>query len=250
MPKVKKIPVLREKKVRRRSNAKLLLLLFVFFIMIFIFLFFNSSFSRIESIEINGNVFLTDEEIEKVTQIQREEQFFAFSSYQIEQRVQEIQLIETVEVIKKFPGQVIINVKEYDEVAYKISEEGSIQAVLANGSSVHLINHPIVDKPVLTNWDPTDSVFVSLSQVLSTIPQPLLNDISEIKPDPSASYPDKIKLYTRSFFEITTTVSYLTDKVNYIDEIIFDLQKRGINSGEIIMLEADSHIPFNLGKVD
>lgn len=246
MPKVKKLPVIREKKVRRRSSGKLLLLLFVFFIMIFIFLFFNSSFSRIESIEIKGNIYSTNEEIEQFAQIKREEQFFAFSSHQIEQRVQEIQLIETVEVMKKFPGQVIINVKEYDEVAYKISEAGSIQAVLANGSSVNLMDNPIVDKPILTGWDSTDLVFVSLSQVLSTIPQTLLNDISEIKPDPSASYPDKIKLYTRSFFEITTTVSYLTDKVNYIDEIIFDLQKRGITSGEIILLEADSHIPFKV----
>ena len=67
----------------------------------------------------------------------------------------------------------------------------------------------------------------------------MISDISEILPSPTPSFPDRIKLYTRSKFEVITAVSLLRDKVEYLNQVI-EMEQPGI----ITMLEADSYEPF------
>jgi cell division protein FtsQ len=104
----------------------------------------------------------------------------------------------------------------------------------------------MIDKPILRGWDDEDPVKKELTKALAEISPEKLADISEIKPEPSSSYPDKIMIYTRSFFEVVTTVGYLPEKVNYLDDIITGLQEEDITSGRLTLLEADTHIPFEL----
>ena len=73
------------------------------------------------------------------------------------------------------------------------------------------------------------------------IPNQLISDISEIIPSPTVSFPDRIKLYTRSKFEVITAVSLLKDKVEYLNQVI-ETEEPGL----ITMLEADSYVPFLL----
>jgi cell division protein FtsQ len=246
-----KLPAIREKKVKRSSNRKLLTLLFVFFIIILLVLFFNSSFSRIETIEIRGEHYLSAEEIGQALLIKPQDQFFAVSTKKLELRVKQLKIIESVKVTKNFPGHILIEVNEYPEVAYQITPDGKHGAVLANGSIVQINDQKVLfDKPILTGWSTDDPVKIKLSQVLATIPQEMLDDISEIKPIPSVSYPDKIKLYTRSYFEIITTVEYLPEKLSYLDEMIADLKQRNITTGVLTLLLADTHAPFEMEETD
>lgn len=242
-----KLPAIREKRVRRSGNRKLLTLLIVFFIIILVILFFNSSFSKIEVIEIQGQHYLSEEEIGQALVIKPDDQFFSVGTKTLEQRIQELEIIESVKITKTFPGHILIVVNEYSEVAYQITPEGKQEAILANGSEVLVDDQEaLFDKPILTGWQTNDPVKIKLSQILATIPQALLDDISEIKPEPSESYPDKIKLYTRSYFEVITTVEYLPDKISYLDEIIAELKQRNIKSGVLTLLLADTHAPFEL----
>lgn len=246
-----KLPVIRENKVKRSSNRKILTVLFVFFIIILMVLFFNSSFSKIETIEIRGYHYLSEDEIGQALVIKPDDQFFSVSTKTLEQRVLKMEIIESVEITKTFPGRILIDVNEYPEVAYQITSEGKQEAILANGSEVQVGDQEVLfDKPILTGWSKNDPVKIKLSQVLANIPQALLDDISEIKPEPSTSYPDKIKLYTRSYFEVITTVEYLPEKLGYLDEIIADLKQRNINSGVLTLLLADTHAPFGLEESD
>lgn len=241
----KRLPVIRSKKVKNRSNRKLRLLLFIFFIIIFVILFINSSFSRIDTIDIRGNQFLTAEEIGQASQIQKGDHFFAVLSKSIERKVKTLEIVESVSVTKKFPGRIIIDVKEYPHVAFQISQDGTKEAILANGLTVPTANlNLVIDKPILTGWEANDPIKIKLSEVLARIPQEQMADISEIKPLPSSAYPDKIKLYTRSYFEVITTVGYLAEKMEYLDHIIADLNSKNINDGELTLLEADTHTPF------
>lgn len=249
MPQQERLPMIKPKKVRTRSNKKVLMLLIVFFIILFMVLFINSSFSRISEIQIQGHYYLTKEEIEQASQLNMDDHFFAVTAKTIEERVNSLEIVAETQVSKAFPGSITIEVTEYPTVAYQIALNGTIEAILASGIVVpieHDAEH-MMDKPILTGWSSQDPVKQQLSEALAEIPSVQLIDVSEIKPDPSQSYPDRIRLYTRSQFEVVTSVSFLLEKLGYLEHIVSDLYDSGITTGEITMLHADSHRPFEEG---
>lgn len=240
-----RLPILREKKMKKRSNRKLLFVLLLFFTIVLVVLFFNSPFSKITSIEIEGIQYVTDLEVGQALGVNIEDQFFAVNSKVLADRVKQLATVEAVSVKKSFPGRIQVFITEYNEVAYAIDASGVQSVILANGVEMPIMNEQLTfNKPLLTGWDSNDPIKIQLSEVLATIPPILLDDISEIKPIPSASYPDRIKLYTRSFFEVITAVEYLAHKLSYLDEVIDELHSRDIYDGVLTMLLADTHAPF------
>lgn len=131
-------------------------------------------------------------------------------------------------------------------MAYELDEAGSLEAILSSGAAVSVKDTGIaVEKPILTNWKADDPYKTKLCQALADIPNELTSDISEIVPSPTLSFPDRIKLYTRSRFEVITAISLLKDKVEYLNQVIENEQP-----GLIKMLEADSYVPFHTEAED
>ncbi|NOV03411.1 cell division protein FtsQ/DivIB [Paenibacillus planticolens] len=233
-------------KPRARTNRKLLFFLFIFFAIILFILFMQSSLSRVSAIEVEGNELMSSETIGQASQIAVGDRFFAFSSRTIAQRISSLPMVKAAVVKKHFPGVVHITVQEFPKVAFQIGTDGKKQAVLADGAVVELPAGSSIplDMPILTGWTDGDPNKAALCKVLSEIPESALSDISEIKPDPSEPYPDKIKLYTRSQFEVYTTIAYLPEKIDNLPAYIASLQEDHITSGIIKMLEVEYHAPF------
>ncbi len=238
------MPTIPKVKRRSRSSRRLLWLLFLFFVTLLVILFFNSSLSRINTIQVSGLHYVSEEAIQKALGIEEGDHFFSVGQAELVERVRQLEPINSVTVEKRFPGLIKVEIKEYPEVAFRIANDQSIHVILANGLEVPLNNSVVLDKPILTGWLSEDKLFKQLSEVLSKIPSTYLHDISEIKPDPSEAYPGKIKMYTRSRYEVITTIDYLAEKVVYLDEIIYDLKAKNMTEGIITMLEADVHTPF------
>ncbi|UJF35140.1 cell division protein FtsQ/DivIB [Paenibacillus hexagrammi] len=246
MPEERKVPVIPNPRPRSRSNRKLLSFLFIFFITVLIILFFQSSLSRISDIQIEGNELIPTDSIGQAAGIVAGDRFFATSSRAIEQRIKKLPMVKSAQVVKHFPGSIHIQVQEYPKVAFQITADGTKEAVLADGAVVTLKDGAFpLDKPILTGWSDDDPNKAALCKVLGDIPVGALADISEIKPDPSESYPDKIKLYTRSDFEVYTTITYLPEKIDKLPAYIASLEEENITSGMIRMLEVDDHAPFD-----
>ncbi|MDF2814546.1 MAG: cell division protein FtsQ, partial [Paenibacillus sp.] len=241
-----KMPVLREEKPRRRSNRKLLWFLFLLFVVLLAVLFFRSSISKIERIEITGQELLPEDTIRSSLGIQPGDHFFGIRSGALKDRVKQLPLVQDVEVSKKFPGLVKIKVKEYARVAFQFGADGRMEAVLANGLTVAAgVGQAVqLDKPILTGWKADDPWLRKLCEALASIPSTLLAEISEIKPSPTSTYEDKIKMYTRSPFEVYTTVSYLAQKMTYLEEMIAQMREKEVESGVFELLEVDTHTPF------
>jgi cell division protein FtsQ len=125
-------------------------------------------------------------------------------------------------------------------VATEITGDGTIRIVLESGLGLPVISGALPDKPVLTGWKQDDAARKALCAALGAMPDPLLADLSEIKPDPSKAYPDRIKLFTRSRFEVLTTVGKLKDKIPYLRDIVENREP-----GRIVMLEADTYLPYS-----
>jgi len=241
-----KVPAIREPRKRRKGNGKLLALLLLFFLTVLVILFFQSDLSKILRIDIKGNELVPEETIGQAAGIRPGEFFFGVSSGKIEKRIRKLPMIEEVNVTKHFPGQIYIRVKERPRVAFQFTESGQRQVLLADGTVLDVDpESPMpVDKPILRNWPDGDPLKAALCKALSQIPDHLLSDVSEIRPNPSASYPDKIVIYTRSGFEVLTTVGYLPDKIPYLDLFVRELHEKNITTGIIQLLETDSHLPF------
>jgi len=247
------MPVLREKKVRHRGSRKLLLIIFLLFVVLLAVLFFRSPISKISEIRIQGNHFATTEQIKQIIGVAPGDQFFGTSSGTLEDRIKTLQPVEDVAVDKQFPGLVTITVKEYKTVAFEMNDgtaaspKGTaVFAILANGASVPVQDVNIVlEMPILTKWTKLEALKAELCKQLAAIPEQLLADISEIQPIPSQAYPDRIKLYTRSKFEVITAISLLKEKIIYIGDII-ERQKPGV----ITMLEANTHLPYTPQEPD
>lgn len=239
------MPVLREPKRRTRSNRKLLALLFLFFMTVLIILFFQSSLSKITDIEIHGNEFLSAETIGQASGIRVGDHFFAHTGPSIERAVAAVPMVQSVRVTKRFPGLVTIDVKEFPKVAFQLGDDGKLEAVLADGSSAALQKEGAVpDKPLLSGWRKDDPLKLKLCKTLGQIPAALLSDISEIKPDPTAGFEDKIRMYTRSQFIVETTINYLPDKIERLPSIVDNLHENNVFGGVITMLLTDSHAPL------
>ncbi|MFS0839559.1 cell division protein FtsQ/DivIB [Paenibacillus sp. 1P03SA] len=250
LPEENKVPVLPNPKPRRtRANRKLLTLLFLFFVTILAVLFFRSSLSRVSEIKIEGNELLSSEEIGQAAAVKNGDHFFAVGSEGVRERVAALRMVQSVEVSKHFPGQISIMVHEYPRVAFQFGADGVKQAVLADGSVVPVAKEDMpVDKPILTGWTENDPNRIALCKALASIPSGYLSDISEIRPDPSEAYRDKIKMYTRTKFEVVTTVGYLPNKITNLSAYITSMQGSEVNSGILVLLETDDHMPLDTGS--
>lgn len=240
MPKAN-VPVLKEPAPKKKSGRKIKTILILLFLALLCVLFFRSSLSKISVITFEGNTYTTEAELLKVTGFQVGSPFFAVSADHIARKLEDVSSVKQATVDKTFPGSVNIRIEEYPIAAYELTGEGKLQGLLANGTRIGLKDGSMpVDKPILTGWKADDASLVKLCRTLSQIPDELTADISEIVPSPTMSYPDRIKLYTRSKFEIISAISLLAKKAEYMNEI---LQTQ--DPGKLTMLDADSYVPYS-----
>ncbi|WP_166243840.1 cell division protein FtsQ/DivIB [Paenibacillus turpanensis] len=242
MPELESIPTLKKGAAKKRSSRRLLMLLFVFFIILLAVLFFQSSVSKISAIEIQGNKWVETSRIQEAIGIKPGDHFFSISAEQLELRLKTFEVVEKATVSKRFPGRIFIEVYEYPEVAFQLNEAGAMNVILQNGTALPLTAGMVVDKPILTGWDlneQTEALKAKLTETLASIDPALMEDVSEIRPDVSESYPDKIKLYTRSHYEVTTTIGYLPKKIVYLRDYIYEMKQQNMTMRKIIMLESD-----------
>lgn len=237
-----RLPLLKEDKPKKRMSRKITAILLLLFTALLAVIFFRSSISRITQIDFQGSKYSTNEELLSQSGLKIGGQFFAVSVKSVEESMLKLKTIQEVNINKKFPGVITVNIKEFPAVAYELEQGGILKAILSSGAAVSVNETGIaVEKPILTNWDATDPYKAKLCQVLASIPNELTSDISEIVPSPTLSFPDRIKLYTRSRFEVITAISLLKDKVAYLNQVIETEQP-----GLIKMLEADSYVPFEV----
>lgn len=235
------LPILKEPEPKKKSNVKLIVILVILFIGLLTVIFFNSSLSKIGEVQITGTQFVSKAEVMKYSGLAVGDSFFFSSKKKIEENLLKNSSIQQVTVTKQFPGLIKIQVQEYKVVAFEISENGDIVALLASGSSIVTSSErmQIMDKPILTGWDPESMDKKQLIKQLSAIEPALLSDISEISPIPSQAFPDRILIYTRTKFEIITAVSLLSEKIVTMNSVI-ETQA----PGRVTLLLADTYVPF------
>jgi cell division protein FtsQ len=242
-----KVPVYKEKPQKNRTNKKALLLLALFFVSMLALLFLRSPMSKISNIEVSGNHLLSIEEVIKASGLIYGSSFFTWNRQKVINQLEQIPQVDRIEVLSSFPGKIKIIISEHRRVAFKVTQNGEINVVLSNGYvEKGKFNSTLIDRPILINWDLNDALKQKLSQELGQTEESILQMISEIIPDPSKAYPDKIKLFTRDGYEIHATVSNLATNLNYYQ--IFAAGRKGQDPGVLFLLEAKYFRPYDNPK--
>lgn len=240
------LPAIKEPEKKEKGNKKILTILVILFIVIFTIIFFNSQLSKISEIQVTGVQYVTSSEVALKSGLKVGDSFFFQSLDKIEQRIAELSAVHTATVTRSFPGIYKITIIEHDVTAFEIKQDGTIVALLSSGTEIPTMSTQIQinDKPVLTGWSEEQAADkLLLLMQLTLIPANQLIDVSEIMPYPTTAFPDRILIYTRTRFEVITTISFLKDKIEAMNGVI-ETQ----SPGKITLLLADTYVPFDIDE--
>ncbi|MCF6093608.1 FtsQ-type POTRA domain-containing protein [Microaerobacter geothermalis] len=222
---VKRIPVLKKKR-KRKANLFLLIVLFLFFISVLILLFLKSPFSKVSDILVEGNLLLSRQEVIDHSGIKIGDSIFQVISGSVIERLTKLPEISEAKVEKKFPGKLIISVKEYSVISFWL-ENGKLYPITSNGK---ILTHrewksQFVNDPIITQWD-DKSKLPELAKELSNLPSYLRERISDIHLEPTPSYPDRIHFYTLSGYEVYSTISGFAKKFELYPQILKKIESK------------------------
>lgn len=232
-----RIPKLKEQK-KQKSNKIFIFYVFIFFILILLVIYFQSSFSKVSSIEISGNRYVTEETIIQSSGITFDHKFLNIKEEKVSNLIETNEEISHANVQKKFPNKVVITVEEYSRIAYLI-EESSYLPILETGKILDNIKGTEIpsDAPLLVNWE-AGYELQEMAAELKNVPESIKNRISEIYHDPISSDPLHIQVFMTDGYEVSATVRKFSSKIKAYPSIVSELPE---DSEGVIHLEVGSY---------
>lgn len=244
MPREQTVPALKAGRPKKRGSRRLLLVLLFFFLILFAYLFFQSPLGKISEIRVTGSEIAQADQLGQASGVKVGDSYFLVKTSKVKARIEAVKAVQSAKVSKSFPGLLKIEVKEYPRAAYRLGDNGHPEVVLADGSSYPLGDKAFPsDRPILTGWKTDGGEWKQLAKALAALPEEQLSDVSEIKPYPNV-FPDRIKLYTRSRFEVITRISLLKEKIPKLSYYTGEFKRKNGSAGILTLLEQDRGIPF------
>jgi len=166
------------KKKRIRILPCIVLLLILCFFYLLIKFLYNIP---VKNIFIYNNELLNDQEIIDNAGLSNYPKYYSFSKKKIEKTLEQNPYIEKVEIKRSFFHVLKIYVTEYKILLYDYS---SNKYILSNGEKIQLNNYSSRGYPTLVNYV-SDEVYDKFIKKLNILDNNIINQISEIKYEPS-----------------------------------------------------------------
>lgn len=243
---MEKIPqIQKNKKRKKKTNKRLLLLMGMLFIALLGVLFFRSPLSKVQEIAVSGNSTVTESEIIERSQIKKGMQFFNVNEEKVINSVKGLPAIKSVRLVKKFPGRIIIEVKENQRVAFLLDESGEIFPILENGKllTYREWNNQFIDRPIVrSEFD--KSLLPKLAEELIKVDQSTLSKISEIVHMPTDTDPYQVYLYMKDGNEVRSSLINFHRYISAYEPFVLGLEKEGVKKGIITLREGMWYSPY------
>lgn len=219
-----RIPKLKQAR-KKKANRRLIFYLSIFFVLISIVVYLQSPLSDVKQIEVLGNKYLDDEEIKLLSGLSKDHNIWGVDKSEIVDKVTAHPEIAEVEVVRRFPSTVKINVEEFVRVGY-VKQSGSFFPVLETGKSLtsYQLKNAKGDAPLLLDFD-KQTYLKEMTEELSELPQSIVDLISEIHWSPSDENPYRIKLYMNDGFEVEGSIRSFSKKMAAYPSIAAQLDK-------------------------
>lgn len=217
-----RIPKLKQAR-KKKANRRLVFYLSIFFILISVIVYIQSPLSDVKTVNITGNSYVTEKELTKMAQLDDSPNIWTISKKNMEQKIRESPLIQSVEVKKKMPQTVQISVSEYDMVGY-VKQDDYFLPVLENGEKISELKSKMMTGKAPLMLDFTEEIYLEkISEELNELPQNIRKLISEIHWNPRDDNKNKILLYMNDGFTVDGTIRDFSEKMKVYPSIVSQL---------------------------
>ncbi len=224
-----RIPSLKEQR-KQRANRRLLFFLSFFFLLLLLMVYFQSPLSHVRNIVVEGNHFVSDEELTKLGQITTGTSMWNLESEAVIERMTQHVVIRDVQIERKLPGTVKITVEEYSRIGYLFRDDKYFP-ILETGQYLDELPRQKFpsDAPLLIEFSQGEQL-AELSAELQKVPSQLIERISEIVYKPTDNDPLSIVLFMTDGIEVHTSIRNLSEYLAPYPSIVkeLDREKQGI----------------------
>lgn len=235
----------RKRRRKLRTNIKFTVLLTIFLFAIFSLLYFQSSYSKIQQINISGNVLLDEQSYLKLTGINLNESMWGFNTDEIVREIEQNEWVQEAVVERKLLTTVNITIKEWPKVAY-IEQQQILYPILENGYVFDKTQETDpIDAPLFSNFS-DDKLRKKIVKQLAKLKPEVLALISQVNSNATEVDPYGIILYMNDGYEVRAEISTFASKLNYYPSIVAQIEQQEVFEKGIIDIEVGSYYrPFS-----
>ena len=199
-----------KRKVKKKKIKIGRVFLALFFLFIVIFLIILLSKMPVLGFYISGNNYYTDNEILKITGLDKYPSYLFTSNINIKKKIKDNPILESVKINKTLLGKFKVEVKEKRILFYNINTKKSITS---NGEEIDFYDK---NSPVLVNNINDKNVYNSFLKKMKKVDTSILDNISEIKYDPNAIDKERFLISMNDGNYIYLTISKFTKINDYL----------------------------------
>lgn len=213
--------------LRRRKRRKQLIQFIIFIIIVTIFsgtiaFFLASDYTKISQINVKNNHILTSQQVIEDSPIKNGQRYWSVDEKAASDKLKrDYPIIKEIQITKKFPNIVTINIEEYKVAGY-FNFQNKNELYLEDGQKIELTNS-YLSYPIVTNFDMQDSkqkiYATELMKQLAQIPTDVQQQISEIAYTPAEDNPKRVTAYMQDGMTVIGNISSFGVKIQYYPQM-------------------------------
>lgn len=226
--KVQQLKVIQNRKIKASRRKKALVICILITVILLVCMLFLNRYAKISKISVKGNETVSQSEIIGLSNLSGKDNYWNLHEEYIKESIKKNKKIKKVNVLKKFPSQIIIDVKEYKTIAYKV-QDNDYYPILENGTMLDKIinNQDKEGVTVIKQFTSNDEdLLKKLVSELKTLPIEIQNKISEIHLSPIDVEKSQIILYTTDGFTVSSLINDFSTKMKFYPSIIQKLDPK------------------------
>ncbi|MDG5788285.1 cell division protein FtsQ/DivIB [Evansella sp. AB-P1] len=208
-----RIPKLKNRR-KQLANRRLIFYISIFFILVTIIMYFQSSFSLVKTVEVSGNIHVSEEWIVDKSQLLPETSMWNINEEGIRTRILSNPEISSLSITKNWPNTIHLEIGEYERVAY-VQGNDTYYPLLETGkqlSSEKDVVHIPFDAPILMGFTDEDKKS-QLAAELVNVSSSIRNRISEIYYSPVENDTFRLMIYMNDGFVVNSTIRNFAERI-------------------------------------
>lgn len=218
-----RIPKLKQAR-RKKTNRRLVFYLSIFFVLISIIIYLQSPLSNVKDIKVKGNTIVSDKTIIEITKINNDTNIWTINSNKLNEKIEKSPIIKSVNIKRKLPSTILIDVSEYKVVGY-VKTKNDYSAILENGNIVTSEENEfdLSNAPLFHNFK-DEKILKRMTEELNELPEYLFDLISEIYWIPSKNNEYKVEMFMVDGFTVNTTIRGFSENMEVYPSIVSQLE--------------------------
>ncbi|KOS62375.1 FtsQ-type POTRA domain-containing protein [Lysinibacillus agricola] len=245
-----RIPTLKKRR-KKRTNRKFIVLILLFFIVLAVLLYFQSPYSKINKITVNGAQLADEQYYLQASSLTPGKSMWGFKVEDVEKLLLKDKWVKEAQVKRNWIQGVTIEIKEWKKVAY-LAGDGTYYPLLENGKRFEHAEDDIpIDAPVFIGITGEKTINKLVKQLAQLKPE-VLDLISQVNTNSDETNPNAVKLFMNDGYEVRAVIQTLAEKLNHYPSIVAQIPnaEKGVIDLEVGSYFKSFNAEYNQVNVD